>query len=73
MKTFKVGIVPGAMVEVTVENSNISVEKLFKMAGKPIDSTYKVRLNGEAVDISKKVSSLGEVTTFYATRQIKGN
>ena len=72
-KTFKVGIVPGTIVPVTIENQEAKVSDLFCFAGLDINCNYTIRRNGVAIGLNEPVWDSPENSTFYASRMIKGN
>jgi len=73
MKTYKVGIIPGTITEIGVEDPNITVTELFALAGLTIDSGHTIRRNGETISVDSTVGAMDTGTSFYASKKIKGN
>lgn len=68
MLSLKVGLMPGKLVEVAIEEG-MTVGEIFEVAEVTI-SNHDIRLDGEKVELDKKVYS-GNL--LVATKQIKGN
>jgi len=73
MKTFKVGIVPGSIKEVVVEDEYTTIKELFELAGLNVASGYAVRANGETIDMYDEIEDLPDGSGVYASKMIKGN
>ena len=68
MLTLKVGVMPGRLQEVVVENKT-SARRIFEIAGVEI-SNHEVRLDGEKIDLDMAVEN-GKL--LVAMKMIKGN
>ena len=55
MLTLKVGVMPGRLQEVVVEEKT-SARRIFEIAGVEI-SNHEVRLDGEKIDIDRAIES----------------
>lgn len=68
MRTVKVGMMPGRLVEVAVEDAT-NVAQVFEIAGIEIPSGYEVRMDGEKVAMDTIITG----NLVVATKMIKGN
>ena len=68
MITIKVGMMPGRLEEIVVEE-NTSARKIFELAGIEV-SNHEIRLDGEKIDIDSNINS-GNL--LVAMKMIKGN
>lgn len=68
MNTIKIGVVPGEIKEVVIDNA-MTVAEIASLAG--LETTgYQVRVNGNVVDATVEI---GEDATVLLAKQIKGN
>lgn len=68
MRTVKVGMMPGRLVEVAIEGT-VSVQEVFNLASIEIPSGYEVRMDGDKVELSTNVTG----NLLVASKLIKGN
>jgi len=73
MKTFQVGIIPGEIKSVVVEDESTTIEELFDLAGINVGSGYTFRANGENVDMYDEIEDLPSGSGVYASKMMKGN
>lgn len=69
IRTVKVGVMPGRLVEVAVEEG-MTVKAVFDLAGVEVPSGYEVKADSETVDLESVVNG---VNLLVATKKIKGN
>ena len=68
MRTVKVGMMPGRLVEIAVEAST-TVREAFEIAQVEVPTGYEVRMDGEKVEMENKITG----NLVVASKMIKGN
>ena len=68
MRTVKAGMMPGRLVEVTVEDAT-TVGQVFELSGIEIPTGYEVRMDGDKVTMDSRATG----NLIVASKMIKGN